>query len=1127
MAKKSPKKTTFTGKVKKKAQVGLENLTGQGLDITPISSDLLSPIGPIRTYNTKERAEMEKFAKMSPKQKQKYKDTYSGIVPPPSALKPIPYVETDQSGQLPQPQLGQDQTLAASEIQTSVPQSVQEAQKLSKVAEGVEEPRQKARNPFENIKWNDAVQTGLYGVDAFLRKQDAIRNQQNYQRRLRNVFTQKPIYDYNALYGPDSSGGTQYQSLIMAKNGANIRKGTSPNITDVEVEGGEFIQLPDLSTQHVQGPSHAKGGVHTNLPEGSRVFSDYLKPLNSKKTYAQLAKKYDTEKYREVLDNPYANDIDRRTAKLLFNKYESILNELFKDQQKQNGNSDGTDQSLGMEEETMAKFGLDLKKGEKLSFTNPFMFGGYYQEGGEYLLPYEDENNLFQVYNPYNAYNNFDEYAPIANPTTMDNMAEYEGGGQYLGGEAYLNGGGSFYQDGGMFPDDSTFYGATPGDTSILTTGTDVMGSSKFQDGGVYYSPQGKKYKIPKDATVKEEGDKTIKAGDFVKRSDGSIMKVTKVQAKMMAKSTASSSARDYAEGRLFLKGWAQESPENANKLKIAENVIAQAIKAGQIEETKPKGWKEGDPTELIIKGNFKPSFRNRLLISEVINKTGKGFGTDKYRIKLQQPTEGYSGSNKSGNLEKTGSFVGGMTPQDYEQRATYERALIEGKTPEEAEAIATTTDPKQKAENRRKYLGELKYDVSDIPDSALISDDFYKNRYRDVTKAIETSFSESGFRPSIGDDMLSGWEHYDAASYAGNPSYGNIEVEDEPPPGNEYPGVPPFQQTPSTPGRFPMYQAIPEAMGYLSGLNPYSYYTPDYTHTEIAPPTLNLDPQLQSIDDSLLSAIRQSTGNASVDNSRNAALFNQALQAKQQAFANKQNYDANARFQADQYNAQARDLESYRDVSSAAQVYNEYMAAAQDAAERERLSAISNLVKKRAQFDQDEFQKMLYVSALMPNFYYEGTDLRNPLKRNPYAEQFYSKMAGKYPATTSVTPAAPAAPVTTKTPAPQAKTAATPTNVVSPEVAANALNLTPNPLYSWGQPQMNQNMARNFGPTYNMAGYGSTNPNVPVTVVPTPQGPAYVPYEMGIPEINPQDIYMMDEGKMKFGGKTKIKKSK
>jgi hypothetical protein len=31
----------------------------------------------------------------------------------------------------------------------------------------------------------------------------------------------------------------------------------------------------------------------------------------------------------------------------------------------------------------------------------------------------------------------------------------------------------------------------------------------------------------------------------------------------------------------------------------------------------------------------------------------------------------------------------------------------------------------------------------------------------------------------------------------------------------------------------------------------------------------------------------------------------------------------------------------------------------------------------------------------------------------------------------------------------------------------------------------------------------------------------------MGIPEINPQDIYMMDEGKMKFGGKTKIKKSK
>ena len=493
------------------------------------------------------------------------------------------------------------------------------------------------RNPFENVKGNEGIQLGLYGVDAFLRKQDAIRNQQNYQNRLRNVFTQAPLYDYNALYGPDASGGTQYQSLIMAKNGANIRKGTSPAITDVEVEGGEFIQLPDLSTQHVQGPSHAKGGVHTNLPEGSRVFSDYLKPMNSKKTYAQLAKKYDTDQWEKILKNPFASDVDRNTATQMYKRNASILNELFNDQQIMNGNSDGTDQAAevngyqeqetemeGMEQEAqmtpeaVGKFGLDLKKGEKLSFTDPFEYGGTYyggpaefQNGGQsnmgnseymeedYFIPNrntsyqqavqddQEVSNMEQQYgSPVNSswglpiseeskfqsffatlppnlrtddstYNIRGYWDALGRPGSFDYSQPKEEDGYYHGfsrhprtgmllkspahptfqmavqgdrskGYKFLNDprgnvysispedmptegyfanyqDGGYYQDGGMFPEDSTFYGATPGDTSVLTTGTDVMGSAKFQGGGVYYSHQGKNYKIPEDAIVKEE----------------------------------------------------------------------------------------------------------------------------------------------------------------------------------------------------------------------------------------------------------------------------------------------------------------------------------------------------------------------------------------------------------------------------------------------------------------------------------------------------------------------------------------------------------------------------------------------------------------------------------------------
>jgi len=205
------------------------------------------------------------------------------------------------------------------------------------------------------------------------------------------------------------------------------------------------------------------------------------------------------------------------------------------------------------------------------------------------------------------------------------------------------------------------------------------------------------------------------------------------------------------------------------------------------------------------------------------------------------------------------------------------------------------------------------------------------------------------------------------------------------------------YRPYPSTMGRFPVYQAAPEALGYMYANRPYSYYTPDFTHTEIAPPTLNIDPQLQAIDDSFQSAIRQNTGNASIGNSRNTAMFNQALAAKQQAFGNKQNYDAQARFQADQYNAQARDQENYRDVTAAASIYNEYMAAAQDAAEQERLSAISSLTNKYGKYKQDELAKIFNVTNLMPNYYYDGTDPNNPLKLNPYREDFYSKTVRQY----------------------------------------------------------------------------------------------------------------------------------
>ena len=163
-----------------------------------------------------------------------------------------------------------------------------------------------------------------------------------------------------------------------------------------------------------------------------------------------------------------------------------------------------------------------------------------------------------------------------------------------------------------------------------------------------------------------------------------------------------------------------------------------------------------------------------------------------------------------------------------------------------------------------------------------------------------------------------------------------------------------------------PFYQAAPELAGYTNALNTYNYYTPDFTHQEINAPTLNIQPQLQSIDSSLTAINDVTTGNPALDNARKNLAFTQALNAKQTAFGNKQNYDANARFEADKFNIDARTKEQNLDVEATDNVHNKYRALAKDAAASERLNAINSLSTKQAKHDANEAKKKLWLD----NFY-------------------------------------------------------------------------------------------------------------------------------------------------------------
>jgi hypothetical protein len=199
------------------------------------------------------------------------------------------------------------------------------------------------KNFFNQFKGQegDLVTLGLAGIDTALSYNQDLKNQRKFNESIQQR-NSKPLYDYNYMYGRTTSGGTEFQPTIKAEMGAKINKRySSGGDNNVEIEGGEFIQLPNFETEMASGPSHENGGIPTSLPDQTRVYSNSLKPEGSKKTFAQIAKNYDISSYKKTLDNPFAKQVDKDTASIMMQRNQRILDDLFRDQQILNGDSNG------------------------------------------------------------------------------------------------------------------------------------------------------------------------------------------------------------------------------------------------------------------------------------------------------------------------------------------------------------------------------------------------------------------------------------------------------------------------------------------------------------------------------------------------------------------------------------------------------------------------------------------------------------------------------------------------------------------------------------------------------------------------------------------------------------------
>ena len=145
------------------------------------------------------------------------------------------------------------------------------------------------------------------------------------------------VNDVSAMGGADYNAYIGKPELIASK----YITGVPRDQANLEAEGGETVYgdingdgLPEH--QIIRGPRHAQGGVPLSLPEDTFIFSDtrgmLIKDPNilamfgkggTKKSFtpAELAKQYDLQKYRKILEDPNSDAIERKSAELMMKKY--------------------------------------------------------------------------------------------------------------------------------------------------------------------------------------------------------------------------------------------------------------------------------------------------------------------------------------------------------------------------------------------------------------------------------------------------------------------------------------------------------------------------------------------------------------------------------------------------------------------------------------------------------------------------------------------------------------------------------------------------------------------------------------------------------------------------------------
>jgi hypothetical protein len=237
--------------------------------------------------------------------------------------------------------------------------------------------------------------------------------------------------DYNTYIGKPKMSVSKYITAVPREE-ANL-----------EAEGGETVYGDingDGIPEHkiIKGPRHSGGGVPLNLPDDTFIYSDFRgmnikdpvllahfgKGSKGKKSFtpAQLAKQYDIDKYRKILQDPNSDNIDIRTAELMIGNYNKKLAALALVQESQKGFPQGIP--------AVAKPYMAENKHDESTFINPEIkqFGNQVsqklaQSEQQNVEETDESNTEFQD----NEAQEMNQGQPVA-------MPEQQYGGMFIGG---------------------------------------------------------------------------------------------------------------------------------------------------------------------------------------------------------------------------------------------------------------------------------------------------------------------------------------------------------------------------------------------------------------------------------------------------------------------------------------------------------------------------------------------------------------------------------------------------------------------------------------------------------------------------------------------------------------------